>query len=77
LAEGFDVYLLGDTFIPTDSSYSNLYWNRLIQAGVVPTTMVQMIAEWIASDTDPEKSQKIRANVERFDLIANLEGRPA
>ena len=71
LAEGFDVYLLGDTFIQTDSSYSNLYWNRLIQAGCVPTTMIQMIAEWIASDADAAKSQKIKSNAERFDLIEN------
>jgi len=71
LAEGFDVFLLGDTFVQPDSSYSNLYWNRLIQAGVVPTTLVQMIAEWIASDADAAKSQKIKTNAERFELIEN------
>jgi nicotinamidase-related amidase len=71
LAHGFDVYLLGDMLIQTDNGYSNLYWNRLIQAGVVPTTMVQMIAEWIASESNEMTASKISSAAMRFELAAN------
>lgn len=60
LAIGFDVYLLGDLIASPDKTHENLYWQRLIQAGAVPTTMVQMLAEWLSAETVPENVKKLQ-----------------
>jgi hypothetical protein len=65
LALGFDVYVLGFS----DDAYVDLYWTRLVHVGVVPTTLVQMIAEWLASEAVAEKRASIQSTAERFGLI--------
>lgn len=72
LALGFDVYVFGDMLISTDDSYNNLYWNRLIQAGVVPTTMIQMLAEWVAAETDKTKRSNIQQIAKKFGLTGRF-----
>jgi nicotinamidase-related amidase len=69
LALGFDVYVLGDMLGFSDDAYVDLYWTRLVHAGVVPTTLVQMIAEWLASEAVAEKRARIQSTAERFGLI--------
>ena len=69
LALGFDVYVLGDMLGFSDDAYVDLYWTRLVHAGVVPTTLVQMMAEWLASEGATEKRASIQMAAERFGLI--------
>jgi Isochorismatase family len=60
LLQGFDVYVLADLISIATPTYERLYWGRLTQAGAVPTTLSQIIAEWIASSHDAEQAQKLR-----------------
>jgi hypothetical protein len=71
LAHGFDVYVLGDILELSTDNYANLYWDRLIHAGVVPTTMVQMVVEWISSESDSKTSSIIRLAAERLMFFVN------
>ena len=61
LAEGLDVFILADLISIENDKYEKRYWERLIQAGVVPTTFSQTIVEWIASESDPVFIEKLVA----------------
>lgn len=61
LAEGFDVFLLSDLIATRDRRFESLFQMRLFQAGVVPTTMVQVLEEWGAAETDPTIAERIRS----------------
>jgi hypothetical protein len=60
LFQGFDVYVLGDLISISNPTYERLSWDRLIQAGAVPTTLSQIIAEWTVSSCDSEQAQKLQ-----------------
>jgi hypothetical protein len=60
LVQGFDVYVLADLILIANRTYERLYWDRLIQAGAVPTTLSQIIAEWTVSSCDSEQAQKLQ-----------------
>ena len=60
LFQGFDVYLLGDLITVSTPKYERLHWQRLCQAGVVPTTLSQIIEEWGVSSVDDEIARKLR-----------------
>ena len=66
LATGYDVYLLGDLIASPDKAHENLYWQRLIQAGAVPTTMTQMLAEWLSAETVPDNVENLRLLKDAF-----------
>ena len=61
LAEGLDVFILADLISIENDKYEKRYWERLIQAGAVPTTFSQTIVEWIASESDPVFIEKLVA----------------
>jgi hypothetical protein len=52
LAEGFDVFLPLDITPSLDRDAREPACDRLIQAGIVPTTTRQLIAEWIEQSSD-------------------------
>lgn len=58
LVEGFDIFRLADLIDAQDPKFSEFHWQRLFQAGGVPTTMSQMLAEWKTSETSNIKALK-------------------
>lgn len=59
LAEGLETFLIADLSLSRQSGYSQLLIQRLIFAGVVPTTAFQLISEWGLSEYEPSKSAYI------------------
>ena len=66
LAIGYDVFLLTDLITISDEKYSVFHWERLFQAGAVPTTMSQMMSEWIVSETDVKVTKDVKQLAEEF-----------
>ncbi len=52
LAEGYDVHLLADLISVSDRKNRTVHWQRLVQAGAVPTTMAQVLFEWGMTEKD-------------------------
>jgi len=52
LGVGFAVYLLRDMVLSKSPEHANIHDLRLVQAGVVPTTLQQVVYEWIVSESD-------------------------
>jgi nicotinamidase-related amidase len=69
LVQGFDVYLLADLISIVNRTYERLSWDRLIQAGAVPTTLSQIIAEWTVSSRDGEQVQKLQKLALTFKML--------
>lgn len=66
LAVGYDVFLLTDLIAISDDKYSVFHWERLIQAGAVPTTMAQMLSEWCLSEGKSDLVQDIKHFSDQF-----------
>ena len=69
LAYGFDVFLPSDLIEVSDFNFVSLHWDRLKQAGAVPTTIIQMLNEWSLCATDAPIIEKIRLRSEEFRKI--------
>jgi hypothetical protein len=52
LVTGFAVYLLRDLVIAKSPEHANIHDLRMIHAGAVPTTLQQLVYEWMATETD-------------------------
>ncbi|RTL71433.1 MAG: isochorismatase family protein [Hyphomicrobiales bacterium] len=52
LSAGFDVYLLADATPSRVPATRETSIARLLQAGVVPTTLPQLLAEWVEQSSD-------------------------
>ncbi|HRN87394.1 MAG TPA: isochorismatase family protein [Hyphomicrobium sp.] len=52
LADGFDVYVLMDACLTCDKQAQSPAVDRLLQAGVVPLTTMQMVREWAECTAD-------------------------
>lgn len=52
LAEGYDVYILEDLVVAESQKHATIHDGRLLQAGAIPTTMLQLLYEWTSSETD-------------------------
>jgi hypothetical protein len=50
LAIGFEVFLVADLIPASDERVAKFCWDRLVQAGAVPTTVTQVSLEIISSD---------------------------
>jgi nicotinamidase-related amidase len=55
LAAGFDVFIVMDATPPRTADAGSPAINRLLQAGGVPTTTYQLIAEWTETTVDPQE----------------------
>jgi hypothetical protein len=60
LAIGYDVYLLNDVTIPRDTLHRETFIARLSQAGVVLSTVQQMLYQWLAVETDQNRKDTLR-----------------
>jgi len=55
LASGFDVFVLTDLTPARVDEARESATHRLVQAGIVPITSHQLVAEWIEVSTDPDR----------------------
>jgi Isochorismatase family len=60
LAVGYDVYLLNDATAPRDVTHRETFIARLTQAGVVLSTVQQMLYQWLAVETDQDRKDALR-----------------
>lgn len=60
LAAGYDVYLLNDVTIPRDTVHRETFIARLTQAGVVLSTVQQMLYQWLAVETNQDRKHALR-----------------
>jgi hypothetical protein len=66
LAIGYDVYLLDDITAPRDAAHRETFIARLMQAGVVLSTVQQMLYQWLA----------VEINIDRKEVLKKLLGYP-
>jgi len=66
LLQGFDVFFLVDLIAVNNAKYASFHWERLFQAGGVPTTMTQILAEWELSETSSTLAAQIRNQAENY-----------
>lgn len=59
LAEGLETYLLKDLTCSSDAKFEAVHELRLFSIGVIPTTMSQVLMEWIAFESDPDVKHKL------------------
>jgi hypothetical protein len=52
LMTGFAVYLLRELVIAKSPEHATIHDLRLIQAGAIPTTLQQLVYEWMATEID-------------------------
>lgn len=63
LAVGYDTYLAGDATPAVDAALEPAARARLAQAGVVPTSIDQVVREWAALHDDPVQAVKLIAGL--------------
>jgi hypothetical protein len=66
LAEGLETYLLKDLMCSSDNKFEAVHEMRLFSVGAIPTTMSQVLMEWIAFETDLECKNKIVETLNRY-----------
>jgi hypothetical protein len=59
---GYEVFLLKDCTVARDPTHSDVFDARLIQAGVVPSTLRQLLYEW-ASNEEHEPRRRMISNL--------------
>lgn len=74
LAIGYEVLLLKDFVTARNPSHVQAFDMRLIQAGVVPSTLRQVVYEWLSVEDLCERQITIRSFLELIDVHA---ARPA
>jgi len=52
LAQGYEVFLLRDMVAARVKNLSMVFDMRLFQAGIVPTTLRQLMYEWMTDEAD-------------------------
>lgn len=56
---GFEVFLLKDFISAKNANHTTVYDTRLVQAGVVPTTLRQLLYEWMSGEDLTERREKM------------------
>ena len=56
---GFEVFLLKDFVVPKNLNHTLVYDMRLFQAGVVPSTLRQLLYEWMSGEERTERRTKM------------------
>ncbi len=65
LVTGFAVYLLREFVIAKSPEHANIHDLRLIQAGAKPTTLQQLVYEWLATETE----ESIRVSLRKMSAL--------
>jgi hypothetical protein len=60
LAFGLEVFLLGDLIQASDERMSKFCWDRLVQAGAVPTTLPQVALELAFADPNIATASNVK-----------------
>jgi len=60
LADGDDVYVMLDVMVARSADTREAAIERMIQAGVVPTTAIQVASEWGATIKDPDTRTRLQ-----------------
>ena len=66
LAFGVDVFLLADLIHGLDERMSRYCWDRLVQAGAVPTTIIQVALELASSDQNQMVTAEVKEMLSTF-----------
>jgi Isochorismatase family len=74
LALGYEVFLLKDFIATRTIDHLQAFDMRLFQAGVVPTTLHQLLYEWLSQEEVSERQSVKRSLLELIDFES---GRPA
>jgi hypothetical protein len=69
LAEGFDVHLLCDFVKARDRRLVPVLQLRLFQAGVVPTSMQQMLYVWHAAESDDSVAAELKRLQADYEVV--------
>ena len=67
LAIGYEVFLLKDFVIARNPNHVQAFDMRLFQAGVVPSTLRQIVYEWLSLECLPERQIMMRSFLELID----------
>jgi hypothetical protein len=59
LSEGHDVHVIEQQISMSNSSENTTVMARLLQAGVVPVTLRQVLSEWALTEADPTVRKKL------------------
>ena len=59
LADGYDVHVMLDVSVARREDTREATIERLVQAGVVPTTAVQLVSEWAATTEDADTRNQL------------------
>jgi hypothetical protein len=70
LAIGFEVFLLKDFIAARNNRHSQAFDMRLFQAGAVPTTLRQLMYEWLALEVSPDRQKVITQLLKVIDARA-------
>jgi nicotinamidase-related amidase len=72
LKEGYDVYGLMDAAgdsVPEAHSYGI---KRMIQAGVIPVTLVQLVSEWMHDWANPKAGELVKEVYSKYDAMLGM-----
>jgi hypothetical protein len=59
LAVGYEVYLLNDATAPRDVTHRETFVSRFTKAGIVLSTVQQMLYQWLAVETDQTRKETL------------------
>jgi hypothetical protein len=59
LVVGYEVYLLNDAIEPRDVTHRETFVSELTQAGVVLSTVEQILYQWLAVETDQTRKETL------------------
>ncbi|MDE2446542.1 MAG: isochorismatase family protein [Alphaproteobacteria bacterium] len=77
LAFGFEVFLLGDLIKASDERMSKYCWDRLVQAGAVPTTLPQVALELATSNQNSASAPDVKEMLSTYREMQLQHERPA
>ncbi len=72
LKEGYDVYGLIDAAGDSVPEAHNYGVKRMLQAGVIPVTLVQLVSEWMHDWTNPKAGDLIKEVYSRYDAMLGM-----
>jgi hypothetical protein len=67
LMEGYDVYLLNEIIISRSNQFHQVFSDRLMQAGVIPSTLRQLLYHWMTATVEPSRSEKLQKLINEYE----------
>ncbi len=76
LAFGLEVFLLGDLILSSDERMSKFCWDRLVQAGAVPSTLPQVALELAFSAPNIAAASEVKELLSVYRELQSQHGTP-